>query len=117
MFGHVAWLADSEHAYAYLLYLLFAVELNDIAAYLSGKLPSFDRYQMPKDRSTMEQVWRAVTFAKDDPIPVLEPSPMILDMLWGHRYERFAEFGWAAARFDDLLGWVPARIRSVPRTP
>jgi len=38
MFGHVDWLANSEHAYAYLLYLLFAVELNDIAAYVSGKL-------------------------------------------------------------------------------
>src|SRR5262249_49490856 len=38
MFGHVAWLANSDHAYSYLLYLLFGVELNDVAAYLSGKL-------------------------------------------------------------------------------
>jgi adenosylcobinamide-phosphate synthase len=34
-------------------------------------------------------------------------------MLWGHRYERFAEFGWAAARFDDLLGWIPARVTAL----
>jgi len=44
---------------------------------------------------------------------VLQRLSCILDLLWGHRYERFAEFGWAAARFDDLLGWVPARITAV----
>jgi phosphatidate cytidylyltransferase len=38
MFGHVAFLADSHNAYGYLLYLLFAVELNDVAAYTCGKL-------------------------------------------------------------------------------
>jgi phosphatidate cytidylyltransferase len=38
MFGHVAFLANSRHPYAYLLYLLFAVEINDVAAFLSGKL-------------------------------------------------------------------------------
>jgi phosphatidate cytidylyltransferase len=37
MFGHVALLAGGKDAYAYLLYLLFAVEVNDIAAYLTGK--------------------------------------------------------------------------------
>ena len=44
---------------------------------------------------------------------VLQRLSSILDMLWGHRYSRFAEFGWAAARFDDLLGWVPARITAL----
>jgi adenosylcobinamide-phosphate synthase len=44
---------------------------------------------------------------------VLQRLSSILDMLWGHRYDRFAEFGWAAARFDDLLGWVPARITAL----
>jgi len=44
---------------------------------------------------------------------VLQRLSSILDMLWGHRYERFVEFGWAAARFDDLLGWIPARITAV----
>jgi len=44
---------------------------------------------------------------------VLQRLSCILDSLWGHRYERFAEFGWAAARFDDLLGWVPARITAI----
>jgi phosphatidate cytidylyltransferase len=38
MFGHLAFLANAEHAYSYLLYLLFAVELNDVAAFVTGKL-------------------------------------------------------------------------------
>jgi adenosylcobinamide-phosphate synthase len=44
---------------------------------------------------------------------VLQRLSCILDLLWGHRYDRFAEFGWAAARFDDLMGWVPARITAL----
>src|SRR3990170_2997700 len=44
---------------------------------------------------------------------VLQRLSCILDSLWGHRYERFAEFVWAAARFDDLLGWIPARITAL----
>ena len=38
MLGHAAFLANSRNAYGYLLYLLFAVELNDVAAYVCGKL-------------------------------------------------------------------------------
>jgi len=37
MFGHLAFLTNAVHAYSYLLFLLFAVELNDIAAYACGK--------------------------------------------------------------------------------
>ncbi len=32
------------------------------------------------------------------------------DSMIGYRTDRHADFGWAAARFDDLLNWVPARI-------
>jgi phosphatidate cytidylyltransferase len=38
MFGHLAFLANAKHAYPYLLYLLVAVELNDVAAFACGKL-------------------------------------------------------------------------------
>lgn len=44
---------------------------------------------------------------------VLQRMAAILDRLWGHRTERFVEFGWAAARVDDLLGWIPARITAL----
>lgn len=33
-----------------------------------------------------------------------------LDSMWGHRTERFERLGKAAARLDDLLAWVPARL-------
>jgi phosphatidate cytidylyltransferase len=38
MFGHLAFLANAKQAYAYLLYVLFAVEINDVAAFTFGKL-------------------------------------------------------------------------------
>ncbi len=38
MFGHLAFLANASNAYGYLLYLLFATELNDVAAFTFGKL-------------------------------------------------------------------------------
>lgn len=33
-----------------------------------------------------------------------------LDSLFGYRNDRYRHFGWASARFDDLLAWLPARI-------
>lgn len=32
------------------------------------------------------------------------------DSMIGYKTARHAEFGWAAARFDDLLNWIPARL-------
>jgi phosphatidate cytidylyltransferase len=38
MFGHLGFFANSDHPYGYLLYLIFAVEVNDVAAFTCGKL-------------------------------------------------------------------------------
>lgn len=33
-----------------------------------------------------------------------------LDSLVGHKTDRYLRFGWASARLDDVLNWLPARI-------
>ena len=49
MFGHLGQLANSQHAEAYWLFLLFAVEANDIAAFTCGKL--LGRHQLRSEIS------------------------------------------------------------------
>ncbi|MEX0658047.1 MAG: adenosylcobinamide-phosphate synthase CbiB [Egibacteraceae bacterium] len=36
-----------------------------------------------------------------------------LDAMVGHRCARYGRFGWAAARLDDVLGWLPARATAL----
>jgi len=44
---------------------------------------------------------------------VLYKAVNTLDSMVGYRDERYRELGWASAKFDDLVNWLPARFSAL----
>ncbi|WP_070374444.1 cobalamin biosynthesis protein CobD/CbiB [Colwellia sp. PAMC 20917] len=47
------------------------------------------------------------------PLVILHRLANTLDAMWGYKNQRFINFGWCAARMDDLLGWPSAKITAL----
>jgi adenosylcobinamide-phosphate synthase len=47
------------------------------------------------------------------PLALAYKAVNTLDSMIGHRDERYAYLGWASARLDDLVNWIPARLSAV----
>ena len=44
------------------------------------------------------------------PLALAYKAVNTLDSMIGHRDDRYVHFGWASARLDDVMNWVPARL-------
>jgi adenosylcobinamide-phosphate synthase len=49
-------------------------------------------------------------FAGGAPLAMAYKAANTLDSMVGYKNEKYLMFGWASARFDDLLNFIPARI-------
>jgi len=47
------------------------------------------------------------------PLVIIHRFSNTLDAMWGYRTERFNQFGWFSAKFDDLIGWPSAKVSAL----
>jgi len=106
------------------------------SALLAGNLPLARRYLsyiVGRDTDGLDEpeIWRAVveTVAENTSDGIVAPlfwltiggpvsamaykAVSTLDSMVGYRNQRYLQFGWASARMDDLLNFIPARISAL----
>jgi adenosylcobinamide-phosphate synthase len=120
----VGWRSLDEHARA----VSVALDQSDLAAAraAAARMVSRDTRQLDAEgvcRATIESVlengndaifgalfWTLLAGA---PGAVLYRLANTLDAMWGYRTPRLRYFGWCAARLDDVLNYVPARLTAL----
>ena len=120
----VGWKSLSEHA----MPIADALEADDIGSARTqlGRIVSRDTFDIDEQgisRATVESVlengcdavFGAVFWALllGAPGVVLYRLVNTLDAMWGYKNERYLQFGWAAARLDDVLNFIPARLTAL----
>lgn len=106
------------------------------SALLSGDLPlarQYLSYIVGRDTAQLDEseIWRALieTVAENTSDGIIAPlfwltiggpvaamafkSVSTLDSMVGYRNRRYLDMGWASARMDDLLNYVPARLSAL----
>lgn len=107
-----------------------------VSALLSGNINSarlYLSYIVGRDTKDLEEseIWRAVieTVAENTSDGIIAPlfwltiggpvaamgfkAVSTLDSMVGYKNEQYIQFGWASARMDDLLNFIPARISAL----
>jgi phosphatidate cytidylyltransferase len=96
MFSHVGFMANSPHAYGYLMFLLLAVEGSDVAAFTSGKL--FGRRKL-REAISPNKTWGGA----------LGALAFSMALPWLLRFS-FPHFGWVQLVLAGLIVGIGGQL-------